>query len=43
MVFDKDELYNNFISKPRFHVLELLACLPDAIGLRGRDGYRKAP
>ena len=42
MVLGKYDLFNDFISKSRFHVLQLLACFSDALGLEGEDRYEKA-
>lgn len=39
MVLEKYELFNNFISKSRNHVLELLTCFSDALGLEGENRY----
>jgi isopenicillin N synthase-like dioxygenase len=39
MVLEKYTLFSDFTKKSRFHVLELLACLSDAIGLEGEARF----
>ena len=41
-ILDNSTLFNAFISKTRFHVIELLTCFSDALGLLGRDRYENA-
>ena len=39
---DKYDLFNDFISKSRWHVLELLSCFSDALGLKNEDRYERS-
>ena len=41
-ILQKQTLFDAFISKTRFHVIELLTCFSDALGLIGRDRYENA-
>jgi hypothetical protein len=42
MVLGKRELFNDFITKSRFHVLTLLSSFSDALGLKGEERYERA-
>lgn len=39
MVTKNYELFNNFMSKSRSHVIEMLTCFSDAFDLKGKDRY----
>ncbi|KAL9007495.1 MAG: hypothetical protein Q9173_007252, partial [Seirophora scorigena] len=41
-VHQNHSLFDAFISKTRFHVIELLTCFSDALGLVGRERYENA-
>ena len=42
MVLSNHDLFDAFITKTRFHVLELLTCFSDALGLLGADRYENS-
>lgn len=42
MVLAQRELFNDFISKSRLHVLEILSCFSSALGLQGSDRYESS-
>lgn len=42
MVLESKELFNDFITKSRFHVLTLLSSLSDAIGLKNGERFEQS-